>query len=558
MKSSLIRITVTGLALMLILLLSLNGCDAQTESFSDDEGKAENTLLGIALCSPEEAAELIAARTLSEAGVPVLYSRADGDAADVLHPVPSADREKKTTFYLPLDYETADWDPLTLHGEGNCSLYLVSSTFPQKTETLKSGARFRLLFCSDYYYSEAYLYFTGLPVVTLNLSSGEKRVTSTEIASSGSAMQFSFYDPHDPVTGTVFSEDCFGTVHIRGGTSRGYEKHSLKFSLYKDSRHTEQKNLSMCGLRRDDDWILNAMYQEETKIRDMLSYEIWEHVGMDAWGDGTVCGTRMRYVEVILSGKYWGLYGLCEPEDAKQFGIGEDCPGAVYKVGSWEVPTTEQIHHAAVKGNPTVAAVEVKYPDTIDAAAWRPFLNYVETTYETPDHYYTRFADEYMDISNLIDYWIFLNITSANDNTFKNMYTACRFSDGKLMMAPWDCDMTFGLGWDGSTYLHLYHSAENRDRIFSLACSEKALKLNAGGAVQLLKDKWAALREDYVTEDNLIALARRFDSCITDTGAKARDHSRWPKSGYADSIGAIESFIRHRLPLMDDYIRKLK
>ncbi len=553
---------------VLLLLLFLPACSAGEPIPAQQDilaalGASETYFLGLPVTTAETADVLTEDRRSSDT-FPELRAYT-ADTPDTAHPVPLAAGDTAPTYYLPLDMQTDGWDDITLAAPG-CTVFLVADDdIPDKSDALAGGHRFRLLICGEHYYQEAYLVCTGLPILRIDLYN-ERRGTlndSTNIERSpASTMQFSYYDPCDPTTGTVASDICAGTIRVRGGTSAKYDKHSFKLSLYDDFTLTDHHNLALCGLRRDDDWILNAMYQEETKVRDMLAYDLWEDIGADHYGDGSHIGTRMRYVEVILGGKYWGLYGLCEPEDAKQFGISAEEPGCVYKVGSWTVPSVEELRHAIVNEIPYAAEVEVKYPEVTDESArdaWKPFLDYVEATYESTYFTFSQTIDQYVDEDNLIDLWIHLNVISGRDNQWKNLYLACRASDGKLVMAPWDCDISFGLGWQEGDHesLHLFHEKAALYELCELEVHDRYLKRNLNGFADRLAERWWELRSDWLCEEEIISRANTFRRQTEDSGAMARNRRKWPKSGYADTLDYLEEFVHIRIPLIDDYIRDL-
>ncbi len=503
-----------------------------------------------------EAGNITEGLQISEKPVPEITAH-PGAAPEDSHIIPCADNEIKPTYYLPLDPDTELWDDLTLEIPG-CTLYLVSDTYPNKKASLADNRRYRLIYCGAHYYGEAYLYFTGMPMLTVNLTKSGSRVDRTDIGDKPSNMHFSYYDGCDAATGEITSAVCSGKIHIRGDTSRGYEKHSFRFSLYKDDTMTEQKNLSMCGLRKDDDWILNAMYQEETKVRDMLCYGIWEDLDGDHYGDGTVLGTRMRYVELIIGGKYWGLYGLCEPPDAKQFGMNEEHPGSICKISSWEVPSVKDIQNAIKRKSNTVARVELKYPDEVTVDGWKPFMDFLETAYEGSSNYFDKNIGKVMDVDNMLKFWVFLNVCSAEDSHFKNMCVVSRADDGKVLLVPWDCDISFGISWQQPTYLHLYH---NPDRtftgIYNQKSTERLVRRNPEDADAKLKALWGELRGSWLTEKELIRRARSYFAYINETGAMARNHQRWERSGYIDNLDYLEEYIHARLPYLDKYIKDL-
>ena len=545
---------------LLLFLLTAMLFSCQTAAPAAEQ---ESVWFGISVCDAATAKILKETRTPSEI-LPKLYSQTAGES--VRHEVPAAQNDKTPTYYLPLDMDTPDWDSITLTADA--ALYVISDgALPTKADALRTGHSFSVLICGEQYYTEAKLVCTGLPMLKIDLyssadSSADGGITaSTHIERSpDSTMLFSYYDPCDPTANTVVTASSAGTIHTRGGTSAKYDKHSFKFSLYSDITCVDQKNLALCGLRNDDDWVLNAMYQEETKVRDMLAYDLWEDIGADHYGDGTVTGTRMRYVELILGGKYWGLYGLCEPEDAKQFGLSQGKEGSVYKVGSWVVPTVEELRDAIVNERPQVAEVEVKYPDVTDENArdaWKPFLDYVEITYESSDFTFTQQIDGIMDEDNLADMWIFLNVIVGRDNRWKNLYLAYRADDGKLVMAPWDCDISFGLNWGESGDLHLYHEPYTFYEIQSMPIFDRYLELNVNEFRKTLADRWNELRETWLTTEEILSRARDFRAVLEDSGALNRNRKKWPRSGDAADISYIEEFVSFRMPHLDAYIASL-
>ena len=522
---------------------------------------SDTAFLGVPVCTSEAAGQLKEARRKSKT-LPAL--RTLDPASGQLHEIPLAQNENTPTWYLPLDMENPDWDDIVLTSD--TALFIVSDNLlPKKADSLQRGCAYTVLILGEQYYSEARLLCTGLPVLKIDLysrSSGKITASTNIQREPDSPMYFSYYHANDPLTGGIASAQCAGKIHVRGGTSAKYDKHSFKFSLYDDITCIDQQNLSLCGLRRDDDWVLNAMYQEETKVRDMLAYDLWEDIGADHYGDGTVLGTRMRYVEVILGGKYWGLYGLCEPEDAKQFGISAAAPGSVIKVSSWVVPSVEELRNAIVNDLAQVAEVEVKYPEITQATArdaWKPFLDYVEMTYESSDFYFSRQIGNVMDEDNLADMWIFLNLISGRDNRWKNLYLVSRADDGKLVMAPWDCDISFGLNWGDGDHesLHLYHEPYAFYEIQNLPVFEKYIEQNVNDFRGTLADRWNTLRGEWLSNEEILSRAHAFRAQITDSGALDRNRRRWPKSGDADDLSYIEEFVNFRIPFLDSYIASL-
>ena len=72
----------------------------------------------------------------------------------------------------------------------------------------------------------------------------------------------------------VISEKC--RFHIRGASSRFYDKKSYKLQLL--NKKGDKKSKSLLGMRKDDDWVLNAMAFDPARTRygfiDLLDTEL--------------------------------------------------------------------------------------------------------------------------------------------------------------------------------------------------------------------------------------------------------------------------------------------
>ena len=239
------------------------------------------------------------------------------------------------TFYLPLDMEESDWE------EGKLSGYFVDSNAVSNSEKNSSNNnskknKAKLLFTQDYTatdkqsaiangqpfsflalgkngYGEYNLVFTGLPMITFH---------GTEYTADDGSQLFaiSVYDTDhkgDWVT------TCYTKSRLRGNTSLVYEKKSLRLYLkeIKDDGTFEKCNKNLLGLRDDDDWILNALYADNTRIRDQLCIDLWNEVGAKTSGYGYQYGTDSVMTEVFINDGYQGIYDLMVPIDAKQLGL---------------------------------------------------------------------------------------------------------------------------------------------------------------------------------------------------------------------------------------------
>lgn len=126
-------------------------------------------------------------------------------------------------------------------------------------------------------------------------------------------------------------------INERGNTSRRFPKKSYRVKIVDEEG--QKQDLSIAGLRSDDDWILNPLYTDTSKIREALAYDLWAR--MNSSGQAAA-GSRMRYAEIYFNGQYWGLYGVQERMDRKQVDA-DKRGGVLYKVAANDRPTVEEL-----------------------------------------------------------------------------------------------------------------------------------------------------------------------------------------------------------------------
>ena len=147
-------------------------------------------------------------------------------------------------------------------------------------------------------YGEYQLVFTGLPMMTF---------TGTEyLAEDGTPMfMVRLYDTDH--SGDWVTE-AYTRSRLRGNTSKDFEKKSLRLYLkeLQDNGTFVKANRNFLDIRDDDDWILNSLYADNTRIRDHLCIGLWNEVGAHSNPYGQNFGTQAEYVEVIINNGYQG------------------------------------------------------------------------------------------------------------------------------------------------------------------------------------------------------------------------------------------------------------
>ena len=92
-------------------------------------------------------------------------------------------------------------------------------------------------------------------------------------------------------------------IETRGSTSQNLPKKPYGLETLQSDDVTNN-NVSILGMPKENDWILNSLAFDQTGMRDVISYELSEKLGQYS--------SRRVYCEVVVNGDYKGLYAFME------------------------------------------------------------------------------------------------------------------------------------------------------------------------------------------------------------------------------------------------------
>lgn len=461
-----------------------------------------------------------------------------------------------STFYLPLDMEEESWETGELSSlSGEIRLVFEDDfTKESKQEAIREGKAFRFYALKGDVYQECALVVTGLPILAIE---------TTETADTGAFGGMLYYwdaESKRDWTGANILE-----AHIRGNTSRTYPKKGYKLTLKTQNKKGEvvSDKKSLFGLRTDDEWILNAMYSDDSKLRDKLSVDLWNGFGSRVTEfPEAKFGTDLAYVEVFFNQEYWGLYGLMEPVDSRQLDLtreGEPAPVEYsYKAVTPQEASTEELLAASQFGE-ELAGFELKGPHSaIDRASWEPLLTYLELRDLADDETFVREAPVLTDVNGALNVWIYLQAVLGIDNRGKNMYYVAKSnaSSYRIYFAPWDMDITWGDAlsegtgdaiWDVDLNPNLYSERIN----WSLG--DRLVELDVDGSRDQVRERWRKLREGILSDESLSRSVEGLVHELRDSGALMRDARRWPESNQGADYGLFHRMALYRMHILDFY-----
>lgn len=472
------------------------------------------------------------------------------------------------TFYLPVNMEETEWEIGkfsgtfydTAHGEADL-IFAESYKKTDKQATIAEGKSFSFLAITKDGYGEYNLVFTGLPMMTF---------AGTEYTAEDGTQMFLLRVYDTDHTGDWVTE-CYTQSRLRGNTSLTYEKKSLRLYLkeLKKDGTFEKCDENLLGLRDDDDWILNALYADNTRIRDQLCIELWNEVGAKNNPYGQNFGTQSAMVEVLIGDGYQGVYDLMVPIDRKQLNMeavsaqiaaGETVVERIYKKKYTAPWNAEDFTGALPDANqPDYRGGFYLKGDTVlqNEEEWQP-LYQIASLLEADDADFAAGITEAADQQNIIDNWLFYQAIAGFDNENKNMYYAARNRRDSYYgyFIPWDMNLSFGAVYAEN----VYYCEENPAVVGEMVRwqpGQRMIELDVDGSRELLSATWKRWRKGAFSDEELAARISELEHRIKDSGAFAREAERWSDGNQNGDFGSLYDFAGARMQAVDAYISGL-
>lgn len=361
---------------------------------------------------------------------------------------------------------------------------------------------------------------TTLPVLNIN---GKETHTNEEGRSvfSGTATLWAGFDPALDSYSTVSSDLQW---HIRGNSTASERKTSWKLS-YK-AKNGENKNVELLGQGKDDDWILNSLTMDDTRIKEKLFMDLWNAIA--AQTDYNYKMSSGEYVEVVINGEYLGLFLLQRRLDAKYLDLDEE--DVLLKVTSYQAASAQE-------------AYEFVTPPVNKSQIYAIMQDVFERKDASGFH-----------LGNVIDVNLMLQLASARDNfSLKNMYIVLNKTDHGYhqFLVPWDTDQSFGVVW--KTDIGFCYDYQQSLGEFTTRMETAALKKLHPEYQQSAIERWHFLRQSTLSESSMLYCIDSIYEQLIQSGALARDTAKWSnRYGGEDTVGSLKDFIHDRLLFLDD------
>lgn len=363
--------------------------------------------------------------------------------------------------------------------------------------------------------------------------------------------------------GSMSVTDGNGTVTYnikskwRGSSSKQYDKKSFAVKLLDENN--KSLDAPILGMREDNNWILDAMAIDKARMRNRVSFDLWNDMAMPSfiksnYEEEAFNGTHGQFVELYLNGNYHGIYCLTEKIDRKQLKLKKyknGVHGILYKADTWEGTAFWDSPSDFDNSLPTWMGWESQYPDVEDDGEtdYKPLYDAIKFVVESSKDTFDAEVGKRFDLPVWNDYFLFIKVILATDNNGKNTFTYIydKDKDTRLGMAPWDLDATWGRSYDGTT---TEHSAINGGNNLSNRL-EQNKEYN-----EAISERYFSLRKDILSADSLKNRFRHYFNLFRNSGAAQRETERWNKTNgieldFDSEQAYIEQWIDKRLEALD-------
>lgn len=344
-------------------------------------------------------------------------------------------------------------------------------------------------------------------------------------------------------------------IEIRGGISLGYDKKSYSFELWTDEFKSGKINYPILDLRNDDDWIIDGMYLDSARMRNRVSFDIWNkinnvpHIYREP---DAINGINGKFVILLINNKYQGLYCLNEEIDRKQLKLREfynSYGGVIYKGTGWSDVTRFNSIDELVDSDFWLGW-EQKYPDYDQYPYWKPLYEVIDFVVNSTDDEFKNEISNYFNIKNLVDYFIYVNLIKASDNVGKNQILARYDENSTFFFVPWDMDCTWGriFTTEKISYLHIV-----TNNLF-----DRLLSTNANNYKNMLKVRWNELNETTFNIDSLINHYYNYMNLFNENGLIEKEIECWDQNFKIENeINYIKWWIENRKEYLNTYFNDL-
>lgn len=393
------------------------------------------------------------------------------------------------------------------------------------------------------------LTFTYLPVMVLNGTFGNEYTNAT----------IQLLDPDDYTDELMLSQ-----VKWRGATSNTEGKNKRNYHIKFIDETGAKMDRRFFGLRKDNSWIMDGGQVDFLRVRNRVATELWNDMCTKPYyadlEPQAKTGVDGQWVEVILNGRYVGLYALTEAMDRKLLKIKKfdeitkEIHGQIWKSKLYTSTTTFNIFVPYNNNLAEWAGFETKYPelDEVSPTNYKLLGDCVHLGDTATQAQFNEKAHLLFDMPVMIDYEIFTQALLTIDNHGKNIYwfTYDRETAPTISLAVWDLDTSMGGNWTTEAF-HPSTVSPTRKLTSANTVFGRMTYPDSRYYRQCIQ-RYHELRKDVLSTDSLIARYTHAVEHIDKCGAIDREQARWSRD---TDLSRRELNIRSELAYVTNWIK---
>lgn len=349
-------------------------------------------------------------------------------------------------------------------------------------------------------------------------------------------------------------------IKCQGTSSMAYPKKNYTIKPYEDETKTKKLKIDFKGWGAQSKFCLKANYIDHSHARNICAARLWNQIVASRANysllpellrtspcNGAIDGFPIK---VYYNDTYEGVYTWNIPKDKWMFNMDDTLDnhcvlcGEEYNSGCFLTANanlwSDEIHDAM--------------PASI-VTSFNAFQNFVINS--TDDDFKTN-LENYVYVDSLIDYYIFQYAICGLDAMGKNQLFAT-YDGTKWIATSYDMDSTFGLYWNGQSYVSAtyrmqedYESCKNGNPNKLYVRLEKLF-------VNEIKARYKQLRADILSYNNIVNTFEPFMDIIgKDLYAEDLTIYTGIPNGDSNNIQQIRNYYKDRVAYVDAQINALQ
>lgn len=427
---------------------------------------------------------------------------------------------------------------LKLELDNNLKYKIVGETF--NIIKVDYSKQYVIIIYSDEEYYQTKIQLTNLPLINIET---EKNITTNDTNS-----VFNYINTN--LENKVLINNS--KIKIRGASSQKFDKKSYKINMY-DKNYIKEKEINISNFYYGNSFVLDAIYRDPSKIRNVLCIELWNRFS----DDFSNIDINSEFVELFINNEYKGLYVLTEPINRRKLNLNKSSKtdtSIILKVQHWFSLNSDSDFSNITSDS--YSSYELKYPndEELYAISWETILSKMSKYYDLSYKSKFKIINSVWNMENYIDMIIFNAFVNNSDNNMnKNNYFYMKsINEDEIFIQPWDMEYSFGLQYSSVMDKNTLKKMQDYNKIYTKFYHKNSYEIN-----NLLIKRYWELRKNVLTEEYFNSLLYKYKNELT-KGASSRDSKLWYKYDIEKEIEEIRVWLHNRLEFFDSYIRGIE